>query len=158
MPLKLTIDDIFTNSVFLTVDGTSSVCRLWLGGASRKGYGKCGKSGDRVHRVVWRLKFGPIPEGMWVLHRCDNPVCCEPSHLFLGTNDDNIADKMLKGRHRLPVGELHGNAKLTEALVLRIKADLESGITQRRIATMYGISQPSVSKIKHHNLWKHLGS
>ena len=76
-------------------------CRLWTGWKDRKGYGMIRANGRRVftHRVVWELAHGPIPEGLCVLHRCDVPGCVAVDHLFLGTNLDNMKDKMAKGRH-----------------------------------------------------------
>ena len=79
---------------------TPSGCSEWSGHRDRDGYGitsVCGKA-VRAHRLVWMLTTGPIPKGMHVLHRCDNPPCCQITHLFLGTNADNVADKIAKGR------------------------------------------------------------
>lgn len=85
------------------VDRTES-CWIWTGGTNIKGYG-CIGLGERgrgkalAHRVSWELAFGPIPDGLWVLHHCDNPPCVRPDHLWLGTAADNNRDMVAKGRH-----------------------------------------------------------
>jgi len=75
-------------------------CREWQGLRSKKGYGRVVRAGRhwQLHRYVWTLVNGPLPEGMHVCHRCDNPPCFRLDHLFLGTNRDNVDDKMAKGR------------------------------------------------------------
>jgi HNH endonuclease len=72
-------------------------CHNWTGTVGRAGYGRVQVS---AHRLAYELAHGPIPDGLLVLHKCDNPVCCNPDHLFLGTSADNMADKVRKGRHR----------------------------------------------------------
>jgi hypothetical protein len=76
-------------------------CIEWKGARTRDGYGeKWWKGGKkRTHRIAYEWAYGPIPEGLCVLHKCDNPPCCNPSHLFLGTNHDNQQDSLRKGRH-----------------------------------------------------------
>lgn len=78
-------------------------CWLWTANRLPKGYGVInvgGRAGSQqlAHRVSWELHFGPIPDGLWVLHRCDNPPCVRPDHLFLGTVQDNVDDMVTKGR------------------------------------------------------------
>lgn len=76
-------------------------CQVWTGGRNREGYGRArvgGETTDYAHRIAYRLAVGPIPFGMLVCHRCDNPPCIYPMHLFLGTAADNIHDAMAKGR------------------------------------------------------------
>jgi len=77
-------------------------CLLWLGTVNRKGYGRIGvnKKAYFTHRVAWECTFGPIPSDKWVLHKCDQPSCIRPDHLFLGTHADNMADMEQKGRAR----------------------------------------------------------
>lgn len=94
-----TLEDRFWSKV---ENSSGADCWQWLGGLCR-GYGEFGiiRNGKytmvRAHRVAWELCRGPIPAGKWVLHRCDNPGCCNPSHLFLGTHVENMAD-MVKQR------------------------------------------------------------
>lgn len=82
----------------------STGCWVWLGSKSKRGYGKIGVGGGKspqgVHRVMWELVNGPIPTGLFVCHHCDNPPCCNPDHLFVGTAKDNVQDAISKGRMR----------------------------------------------------------
>jgi hypothetical protein len=80
--------------------GGPDACHPWTGGRSPKGYGvfRIYDRAQRTHRIAWRLTCGPIPPGISVLHRCDNPPCCNPDHLWLGTNGDNNIDRTQKGR------------------------------------------------------------
>lgn len=98
-----------------------------------------------AHRLAYELKNGAIPDGLWVLHRCDNPACCNADHLFLGTHSDNMQDMVSKGR------SLKGNdsphAKLSEANVGDIRRRIAAGETQAAIARSFGVSQQHVSKI-----------
>lgn len=78
-------------------------CWLWTAGTTKAGYGQAASAGLNryAHRVSWRLTHGPVPDGLWVLHKCDNPPCLNPAHLFLGTAKDNAMDREAKGRHPL---------------------------------------------------------
>lgn len=102
---------------------TASDCREWQGATNNSGYGvlKWGNRDWSAHRLAWTLTFGPIPDGMWVLHHCDNPPCVNAPGgcLYLGDNDQNVADKVRRGRQI--DGERHGRAKLTAAQVAEIR-------------------------------------
>jgi hypothetical protein len=142
-------------SFWSRVDRTG-VCWLWLGAKSPKGYGKVKWNGrdDRAHRVAWELSRSPVPEGMWVLHTCDTPACCNPLHLFLGDNLANNRDKAAKGRHIS--GERHKLAKLTEADVITIRAALSARSASRRgLAATYGVSRSLIDHIAAGRTWKH---
>lgn len=113
-----------------------------------------GKSiGLRAHRVAWAVKNGPIPDGLFVCHHCDNSLCCNPAHLFLGTNQDNVDDRNRKQRQAR--GSNQGAAKLTEELVreLRIRAQSE---TRAATAKAFGISEQHVRDIVARRFWKHV--
>jgi hypothetical protein len=137
-----------------------SGCLLWTGAIRDAGYGVIGAGGRGgkslgAHRVAWELHKGPIPDGLHCLHRCDNPRCVNVDHLFLGTNQDNIADRVRKGRSKAPIfrGEDHAQAKLTDDDVRRIRED---GRFQRVIAAEYGVGQALISKVKRREAWQHV--
>jgi hypothetical protein len=137
---------------------TSMDCWEYLGQTIR-GYGrfwtkKDGKKTNRIaSRFAYEALFGEIPEGMFVCHSCDNPTCVRPSHLFLGTAQDNIKDMDAKGRRAL--GSNHGNSKLDENMVKEMKG-LFGRFTQRQLARRYGVSAGLVGHIKHGRAWKHV--
>jgi hypothetical protein len=136
----------------------TKTCWLWTGPVFklRGGYGcftmrSAGLIQQRAHRVSWKLHKGPIKPGDHVLHSCDNPLCVNPKHLFLGDQPMNMRDKVAKSRQNR--GETHGRRKLTEAQARAIKNDPRR---QREIADDYGISVPTVSDIKRGYSWSHL--
>lgn len=130
-------------------------CWEWQGARMPMGYGQL--SYDRkhtyAHRVAWVLSFGPIPEGMKVLHRCDNPPCVNPSHLFLGTSHDNSLDAASKGR--MARGSRHGQAKLTEGQVREIRSLFDAGTSQAELCRRFGISANPLWSIVHNHTWRH---
>lgn len=100
------------------------------------------------HRVSWELHRGVIPDGMFVCHRCDNPRCINPEHLFLGTHSANMADMSRKGRRRgitAVFGEQHGRAKITDADVIAIRS---SGASAKDLALEYGVSDRHIRHIR----------
>ena len=129
-------------------------CWEWTGSLS-SGYGQCyfNKKVHRAHRVSFELHCGPIPHGMHVLHRCDNRKCINPRHLFLGTNSDNVADMIAKGRqrHRGMKGDEHPRSKLSSADVAAIRA--ETGVTQVSLAEKYGVCSQQISRIVRRKHW-----
>lgn len=133
----------------------SDGCWEWTGDKDVKGYGRFFLRGEviRAHRVSQEIYAGPIPDGMYVLHRCDNPGCVNPAHLFLGTQTDNMLDMEAKGRGRHPRGEGHLSSKLTEVEVRKIISD---GRSLSVIAKDYDVGKPLVWKIKKRLLWRHL--
>jgi hypothetical protein len=135
-------------------------CWYWVGTKMRKyGLVKFNKIGIRVHRVMYSIFNGLIPEGLHVCHKCDNPACCNPEHLFLGTVKDNVRDCISKGRFKfnLPLkrlsGENHPRAKLTNYQIGLIRKDKR---VQREIALDYGVAQTQISNIKSGKTWKHV--
>lgn len=135
-------------------------CWEWRGFRDRNGYGqlRAGQPlvGLYAHRVAYALAFGHIPPGMSVCHKCDNPACVYPRHLFLGTQTDNNADRDRKGRGRSLHGAAHGSAKLTEAQVADIRARAANGESQRSILRSYNVSQAGISAVVGRRNWKHL--
>lgn len=130
-------------------------CWEWIGHIGQRGYGqvKDKYKTKLAHRVAYELANGPVPEGMRVCHRCDNPVCVNPAHLFLGTDADNMQDKAAKGRCNPERGEKHHAAKLTEMQALDI---LVSTLKGKDLALMYGVSPATISDIKTGRKWGHL--
>jgi len=127
---------------------TETGCWLWEAGVKSNGYGQftlLGKE-ERAHRASYKLFIGDIPEGQQVLHKCDNPLCVNPNHLFLGSVQDNMQDKVGKNRHRH--GLNHPCTTLSEKDVLTIKS-LLGDISQRAIAAMFKVSESTISDIKH---------
>ena len=133
-------------------------CWNWTGYFVGNRYGRIKLNGKvhRAHRMSWIIHNGEIPTGMCVLHKCDNPSCVNPDHLFIGTRADNMADMDAKGRRANFKGANNGNSKLTEAKVREIRMWSELGYLQKRIATAYGVSKVNVSAIKHRRSWKHV--
>lgn len=102
----------------------------------------------RSHRVAWILTYGPIPEGLHVCHHCDNKLCCNPYHLFLGTNLDNVRDSLHKGRKA---------RKLSEEDVREIRRHLEvCSLNQEEIADLFGVEKSTISRIKRGRNWSWL--
>lgn len=136
-----------------------TACWEWLGNIAPNGYGSLRNSERKVnvaaHRASYSINIGPIPFGMLVCHTCDNKVCCNPAHLFLGTPADNVADMDAKGRRRTiaPKGTANHNAKLTEADVLAIR---QSELSGRKLAARYGVDQSVIYSIKKRTTWRHI--
>jgi hypothetical protein len=130
-----------------------SECWLWLAYTNPRGYGMIGR-GRRgegtilAHRLSWEIHHGPIPDGLCVLHRCNNPPCVFPGHLFLGTRADN--NRHASECRITPRGEAHWNSKLTEEQVRTIRAMPES---QSKIAKLFGIGRIAVQNIKSGKTW-----
>lgn len=133
-------------------------CMEWPRSKVAFGYGQIKfKDGCRaVHRVAYELAVGPVGAGFFALHRCDNPACFRPSHLFLGTKLDNSRDCAKKGRERHTRGEACRTAKLNEGQVREILTLSSAGLSQGRIATRFGINQTGVSRIVLRQAWKHV--
>jgi hypothetical protein len=130
-------------------------CWDWTATKDSEGYGRItGDGGPMAHRVSYKLRRGPIPDGQHVLHRCDNPSCVNPDHLFLGTNADNIADKVAKGRQH--GGGAHGRGRLTKADVIAIRASV--GVPQHALGKQYGVCRALISYIRAGKLWAHVGN
>lgn len=129
----------------------------WLWTADHNGrYGIAilpGRKRIFAHRASWELANGPIPKDMFVCHKCDNPLCVRPDHLFLGTPYDNVQDMIHKGRTNWPKGEVQGNSKLTE---IQVRAILKDPRPYVLIAKDYKIGPDSISRIKNGKRWKHI--
>lgn len=137
-----------------------SGCVEWTGPVGDGGYGRfrhtepSGATHHQAHRVAWVIVHGSIPDGMFVCHSCDNRVCVNVAHLFLGTHADNMADMVAKGRAH--PGERHGMAKLTEAQARTILARRAAGVPAAALAFEYGVSKRTVERLVAGDNWSHL--
>lgn len=133
-------------------------CWNWIGAKIPKGYGMLGVNNKMiyVHRWLYANYIKKIPVGLCVCHHCDNPSCVRPSHLFLGTQAENVADMIAKGRQRQVKGEEHGGAVLTEANILEIRKRYKSGCTQTALAKEFKVTQTNVQHITSRKSWKHI--
>lgn len=157
-------------------------CWEWTSAKDSHGYGMFQIGGKAVgaHRIAWRLAYGEIPDGLYVLHACDNRPCVRPDHLFLGTPKDNSQDMVRKGRYTPPVidpevrkvarskaretvlrnktfqGSNHPGTRLTDVDVLAIREAYRAGVTQVKLGQAFGIEQTTVSNIVVRKSWKHL--
>jgi hypothetical protein len=133
-------------------------CKEWDKARNEHGYGvkRVNYKLERVHRLAWAQKNGPIPDGVKILHKCDNPPCYEVRHLRAGTQADNISDMVRKGRARGGTrGERHGNAKLTPVSVVEIRELVASkSTTQRALAAKYGVTPGAINHVVKGRLWK----
>lgn len=137
-------------------------CILWTGGKNRNGYGiiysKIQGKQILAHRAAWELHHGPIPPGLDVLHDCpggDKPSCVNADHLWLGTQADNVADAVAKGRNKK--GENDPNAKLNEAKVHAIRKRYAAcGITQEELSRDYGVIRQTIGDVVNRKIWKHI--
>ena len=135
-----------------------SACWRWAGatGRSKWGYGHLSVDGVSrlAHRFSWEIHFGSIPSQLVVRHTCDNPLCCNPNHLLLGSHRDNMNDR--QNRQRQARGERHGHAKLTKRDVKDIRSRAHMGEAHSKIAVDYEISVGTVSNIKTSHTWSHI--
>lgn len=158
---RLTEKDI--SRFWAKVDRKSPVlCWEWTAFRNGGGYGRFvvrAPSAFRAHRIAWVIANGSIPEGLCVCHRCDNPPCVNPAHLFLAAQARNIKDMVHKGRRRGPsvLEEEYPNAKLTAMQVREIRTRYASGgITQRELAAEYKVDRTNVQHVIHRRTWRHL--
>lgn len=156
--------------------GMVTPCWEWQAYRQKWGYGIIGISHSKktmlTHRYSYQLHYGEIPEGLLVLHKCDNPACVNPEHLWLGTDADNNADCLAKGRGNKATGDRNGArlhpekvakgeavslAKLTEADVKRIREKyFVNGLTQKQLAKEFSVNQTAISNIIRFKTWRHI--
>jgi hypothetical protein len=141
--------------------GSGEGCWLWTASVRGDGdYGQIwfGGKTQRSHRVAWQLACGPIPQGLLVLHNCpdgDNPRCVNPAHLWLGTNDDNVADRQRKGRQARGVAT--APAKLDAEKVRAIRAAAATGTSVSSLARFYGVDRNAIAMVVRRKTWAHVG-
>jgi len=138
-------------------------CWLWTGGSvNQKGYGQIGGGGKGAkhilaHRLSYEIHKGPIPDGLLIMHSCDNPSCVNPEHLSVGTQSQNILEAFAKGRkNAVPphvYGDVCGASKLKELEAIEI---LKSTEATKIIAAKYGVSKSAIERLRNGKSWKHL--
>ncbi|NQW92538.1 MAG: HNH endonuclease [Polaromonas sp.] len=140
----------------------TETCWLWLGRLVGKGYGMIGLGGAGAkqvlsHRLSYQLHKGPIPDGMVIMHKCDNPRCVNPDHLEAGTQSQNIKDAIARGRKTLPVkkvrGEECGASKLNNGIVLSIR---ESTLSLKALSILHNVSKSAIERIRYRKTWRHI--
>ncbi len=138
----------------------TDTCWLWQASTNQGGYGTFRANGASrlAHRLSWEEHYGAIPPATMVLHRCDNPPCVNPKHLFLGTQLDNMRDMANKGRSRSwdQLGTNHFNVKLDEQRVREIRNRFANGETQVSLAKEFGVSFQNIHLIVRRKKWKHV--
>lgn len=139
-------------------------CWEWTARLSRDGYGKFqvprdggGQRTTRAHRYAYEQWVGPIPTGLLVCHRCDNPICVNPEHLFIGTGSDNKQDEISKGRNNPPRGTRNPRAVLDEATVRRIRQMyVPRRMSYRKIGKLLSVNEGTVKNVIQGTNWKHV--
>lgn len=147
--------DFFVDRFWAKVDQGDG-CWTWKASHFRDGYAQFHLGGrpHQAHRISWAIAHGD-PEEAHVLHSCDNRGCVNPSHLFLGTHADNMADKVVKGRHSH--GSEHGRAKLTEDIVREMRVEYANGgVSQQVLADRYGVDQKAICRALSGKTWGHI--
>ena len=151
---KMLIDDFWSS-----VDRREqSKCWVWTRGKLPEGYGQLRVHGRNIlaHRHAWELTNGPIPTYRLVLHACDNPSCCNPAHLFLGSQRDNVRDMIEKGRRPCfsvyHIGEKNSRAKLTDVLAIRKEAEI--GATSTILGPKYNVAPRTIRDIVSRKTWR----
>lgn len=157
---------------FIDKSGGDSACWPWTGCLNHKGYGviTINWKSELVHRIALESVIGKLDKGQCSLHRCDRPVCCNPSHLFAGTKGDNNKDASEKGRsasgdrngsrthpEKVPIGESSGSSKITENQVIEMrKIYATTKIKMRELASNFGISEGCAEKAVRGDTWQHV--
>jgi HNH endonuclease len=132
-------------------------CWIWTRSLDTHGYGQFGFRGKTrlAHRLAWEINHGPIPVGLFVCHRCDNPRCVNPKHLFLGTNRDNLDDARAKGRliGKHTRGEAHPKARFTNNQICFIRS---AKMTAEALSKQFGCFVSTINKIRQKQTWRHI--
>lgn len=154
----MTVYDSTTLARFWAKVDKSGDCWLWTAARMPHGYGVFRASSAKprrhiyAHRFSYQVTHGPIPQGLWVRHKCDTPACVNPAHLELGTPADNTHDSMRRGR--MPLGEARPAHKLTAANVEEVRRRIAAGESSRMIAAAFNVSDSTIGDIRTGRTWK----
>lgn len=129
-------------------------CWVWTGYVDKDGYGRIKARVRLAHRLSFALTHGDIPKGLAICHACDNRRCVRPSHLFKGSMMQNAIDRASKGRSA--VGTRYPQAKLNPGKIKAIRRDINLGLSDRKIASLYGVGKTTIGLVRNHKLWKHV--
>lgn len=162
-PIQLTSEE--AAAFWEKLAGGGIGCWEWPGRRNHDGYGihYYARTSRMAHRIAYTLSFGPIVSGHFICHKCDNPACCRPDHLFAGTHSDNMKDMAAKKRGSwitrpdlVPRGERNVNAKLDRRAVFEILRLRRAGTRVTDLAKQFGISVRTIHRITHGKAWQHL--
>lgn len=133
-------------------------CWNWTASLSSSGYGRFNVNGENriAARVSWEIHYGEIKNKLHVLHKCDNPSCVNPKHLYLGTHQDNMRDRQIKGRTHRHLGITNGSAKLTENDIREIRRRSANGESQRQLARAFGVTRMAIKFVIKGHTWSWL--
>lgn len=154
MPARTILNDEFFDSRVEKIPEAG--CWLWMRSVVGMGYGHASVDGQMwlIHRLSYSFYRGAIPDSLFVLHKCDVPCCCNPSHLHLGTHQDNATEKKLRNRARGAPGQNNHRAKITEITALAIRRGNES---TDFLMQKHSLSRSAICRIRRKTSWKHLG-
>ena len=156
LPVKKSLFQMFAESV--EVDEPDK-CWLWQGNFLKTGLGygriNANRKSHMAHRLSYEFLVGPLEDGLLALHKCDNPRCVNPHHLYAGTHKDNAIDRATRKPNSYAVGANAAKAKLTEDQVISIRQDERSCYA---LAKQYGVTPGLISMVKNRKVWKHLGA
>lgn len=143
----------FESKVYYALDG----CWYWTGYLNTRGYGvvRVGRKTALAHRFSYSIHKGEIPNGLFACHRCDNPSCINPDHIFLGTNQDNMNDMKLKGRSQDNLGHKNPKAKLNEEQVIKIRS-ISHMLSPKSLAEMFDVSRACIYDVLKRKRWNHI--
>ena len=148
------MDERYIKNFWKKVDKKdNSSCWIWIGAHCNHGYGqmRINNKMKMAHRISWIIHFGNIPEGLEVCHKCDNPECVNPSHLFLGTHQDNMDDRKSKGRNKSLQGEMNGASKLKNSQILSIRKKYSTGeYSLRDLGREYHVGFEAIRRVVKH--------
>lgn len=143
---------------FMSYVNKTETCWNWTGGTTHFSHGKFWLNNRTIiaHRFSYEIHIGPIPKGLCVLHKCDNPRCVNPDHLFIGTKMDNTTDMYAKGRNNNLKGSANGSSKLTEDQIDEIKRLYRTKkFSQQALADKFNVCQANICNILNGKIWKH---